>query len=62
MITQIKQAFALSPRDPLSGVWYLYLGYAEFCRDWIDAAIEQLTPFWPEPRPRKGTTPRQNAL
>jgi adenylate cyclase len=41
-ITHIKQAFALSPRDPYSGVWYLYLGYAEFCQDRLDAAIEQL--------------------
>ena len=41
-ITHIKQAFALSPRDPYSGVWYLYLGYAEFCRGRLDAAIEQL--------------------
>src|SRR4029077_17890969 len=40
-ITHIKQAFALSPRDPLSGVWYMYLGFAEFCRDRLDAAIEQ---------------------
>ena len=40
-ITHIKQAFALSPRDPLSGVWYSYLGFAEFCRDRLDAAIEQ---------------------
>jgi adenylate cyclase len=41
-ITHIKQAFALSPRDPYSGAWYLYLGYAEFCRGRLDAAIEQL--------------------
>ena len=40
-ITHIKHAFALSPRDPLSGVWYMYLGFAEFCRDRLDAAIEQ---------------------
>ena len=40
-ITHIKQAFALSPRDPLSGIWYVYLGFAEFCRDRPDAAIEQ---------------------
>ena len=31
-IAHIKQAFALSPRDPLSGFWYGYLGLAEFCR------------------------------
>jgi adenylate cyclase len=40
-ITHIKQAFALSPHDPLSGVWYLYLGIAEVCRGRLDAAIEQ---------------------
>jgi adenylate cyclase len=40
-IAHIKQAFALSPRDPLSGIWYAYLGFAEFCRDRPDAAIEQ---------------------
>ncbi len=74
-ITHIKQAFALSPRDPLSGIWYVYLGFAEFCRDRLDAAIEQFkraisrdtrpilpTPFWREPRPRRGTTPRRNSL
>ena len=38
--TQAK-AFALSPRDPLSGFWYGYLGLAEFCRGRLDAAIEQ---------------------
>src|SRR4029077_15907149 len=41
-IAHIKQAFALSPRDPLSGIWYLYLRYAEFCRDRLCAGIEQL--------------------
>ena len=40
-IAHIKQAFALSPRDPLSGIWYLYLGLAEICRGRLDAAIEQ---------------------
>jgi adenylate cyclase len=41
-IAHTKQAFALSPRDPFSGIWYLHLGYAEFCRGRLDAAIEQL--------------------
>jgi tetratricopeptide (TPR) repeat protein len=41
-IAHIKQAFALSPRDPFSGIWYGYLGLAEFCRGRPDAAIEQL--------------------
>ena len=40
-IAHIKQAFALSPRDPYSGIWYGYLGIAEFCRGRLDAAIEQ---------------------
>ena len=40
-IAHIKQAFALSPRDPLSGIWYPYLGLSEFCRGRLDAAIEQ---------------------
>jgi tetratricopeptide (TPR) repeat protein len=40
-IAHIKQAFALSPRDPLSGIWYAYQGLAEVCRGQLDAAIEQ---------------------
>jgi len=28
-------------RDPLSGIWYMYLGFAEICRGWLEAAIEQ---------------------
>ena len=40
-IAHIKQAFVLSPRDPYSGIWYGYLGTAEFCRGRLDAAIEQ---------------------
>jgi tetratricopeptide (TPR) repeat protein len=40
-IAHIKQAFALSPRDPLSGIWYGYLGLGELCRGRLDAAIEQ---------------------
>jgi adenylate cyclase len=41
-IAHTKQAFALSPRDPYSGIWYVYLAFAEFCRGRLDAAIEQL--------------------
>ena len=26
----------------MSGFWYLYLGFAEFCRGRLDAAIEQI--------------------
>ena len=40
-IAHIKQAFALSPRDPLSGRWYAWLGVAEFCRGRLVAAIDQ---------------------
>ena len=40
-IAHIKQAFALSPRDPFSGIWHTYLGIAEFCRGRLDAAIEE---------------------
>jgi adenylate cyclase len=29
-------------RDPLSGIWYMYLGFAEICRGRLEAAIEQL--------------------
>ena len=41
-IAHTKQAFTLSPHDPLSGIWYMHLGLAEFCRGRLDAAIEQL--------------------
>ena len=41
-IAHIKQAFAYSPRDPNSGIWYAYLAFAEFCRGRLDGAIEQL--------------------
>jgi hypothetical protein len=40
-IAHVKQAFALSPRDPLSDIRYAYLGLAEVCRGRLDAAIEQ---------------------
>jgi adenylate cyclase len=38
-IGHIKQAFGLSPRDPLGGVWHMILGLAEECLDRRDAAI-----------------------
>ena len=41
-IAHIKQAFALSPRDPVGGAWHAILGLAEICRGRLDAAIEQL--------------------
>ena len=40
-IAHIKQAFALSPREPFSGIWYMHLGLAEICRGRLDAAIEE---------------------
>jgi tetratricopeptide (TPR) repeat protein len=40
-IAHVKQALTLSPRDPLSGIWYVYMGFAELCRDRPDAAIEE---------------------
>ena len=41
-IAHIKQAFALSPRDPLSGLWRTTLGIAELCLGRLDAAIVEL--------------------
>jgi adenylate cyclase len=41
-IVHIKQAFALSPRDPLSGLWHTTLGVAEICLGQLDAAIVEL--------------------
>ena len=43
-IAHIKQAFALSPRDPLSGIWHMILGLAEICPEVgrPEAAIEEL--------------------
>jgi tetratricopeptide (TPR) repeat protein len=40
-IAHTKQAFALSPREPFSGIWYMHLGLAEICRGRLDAAIEE---------------------
>jgi tetratricopeptide (TPR) repeat protein len=41
-IAHIKQAFALSPRDPIGGAWYAILGTAEICLGRLDAAIVEL--------------------
>ena len=38
-IAHIKQAFALSPRDPVGGVWHTILGVSEVCLGRPDAAI-----------------------
>jgi adenylate cyclase len=40
-IAHIKQAFALSPRDPLSGLWHVVLGGSEGCLGRLDAAIAE---------------------
>jgi tetratricopeptide (TPR) repeat protein len=41
-ITHIKQAFALSPRDPLGGVWHMELGISEAFCGRLDAAVAEL--------------------
>ena len=41
-IEHIKQSFKLSPRDPLSGVWHMNMGFGELCRGRIDAAIKEI--------------------
>jgi tetratricopeptide (TPR) repeat protein len=40
-IAHIKQAFALSPRDPLGGVWHMDLGVSEAFCGRLDAAIAE---------------------
>jgi len=40
-IAHIKQAFALSPRDPLGGVWHISLGGDEASCGQLDAAISE---------------------
>ena len=40
-IAHIKQAFALSPRDPVGGFWHTYLGVTEVCLGRLDAAIAE---------------------
>ena len=74
-IAHIRQAFALSPRDPVAGAWHTILGASEICLGRLDAAIGEFkrgitqviapffpTLFWRELRPRGGTTPRRNLL
>ena len=38
-IAHIRQAFALSPRDPVAGAWHTILGASEICLGRLDAAI-----------------------
>ena len=40
-IAHIKQAFALSPRDPLGGVWHMDLGISEVFCGRLDAGIAE---------------------
>ena len=74
-IVHIKQAFALSPRDPLSGLWHTTLGVAEICLGSLTRRLwslsEQLTqgtdltsptPFWRQLRPRRRTMPRRKLV
>jgi hypothetical protein len=53
-IAHIKQAFALSPRDPVGGVWHTILGVSEVCLGRSDAGILELRrastgPIFPTP-------------
>jgi adenylate cyclase len=41
-IGHIKQAFGLSPRDPLGGLWHMYLGVSEACLGQLDGAIGEI--------------------
>jgi adenylate cyclase len=38
-IAHIRQAFALSPRDPTGGAWHTILGASEICLGRLDAAV-----------------------
>ena len=40
-IAHIKQAFTLSPRDPVGGLWHTILGVSEACLGRLDAAIAE---------------------
>jgi adenylate cyclase len=54
-IPHLKQAFALSPRDPVGAVWHMFLGVSEACLGRLDAAIGEfkraidagLRTYWP---------------
>jgi adenylate cyclase len=41
-IGHVKQAFALSPRDPISPVWHMILGLSEGCLGRLDIAIGEI--------------------
>jgi adenylate cyclase len=41
-ITHIKQAFRLSPRDPLSGLWHMNIGLSDFCLGRMDDASGEI--------------------
>ena len=72
-IAHIRQAFALSPRDPIGGAWYTILGASEICLGRLDAAIGEFKRavnvgyrnFFPYAflagvEAARGTTPRRN--
>ena len=40
-IAHIKHAFALSPRDPIGGLWHMELGVGELCLGRPEAAIAE---------------------
>ena len=40
--SDLKQAFARSPRDPFRGAWHMELGLAESCLGRLDVGIAEL--------------------
>jgi adenylate cyclase len=41
-LLHIKEAFRLSPRDPLTGIWHMQSGLAQFCLERLDAATDEI--------------------
>jgi adenylate cyclase len=41
-IGHLKQAFGLSPRDPLGGLWHMYLGVSEACLGRLGVGIAEI--------------------
>src|SRR5262249_45417652 len=41
-IGHIRQAFGLSPRDPLGGLWHMYLGVSEACLGRLDIGVGEI--------------------
>jgi adenylate cyclase len=42
-LLHIKEAFRLSPRDPLTGIWHMQSGLAQFCLERLDTATEEIS-------------------